>query len=183
MSPMEPAAQCGSNHRLDAQFGTNSNSNSIIVSKSIDATRHRMSRLPSTIDHRLSREPSTIEIERALAQSCVWSIAHPSNSTGSSIRFEWLYRDSFLSSQEPSWLKIECPNPSPRSQQRLPMLKNSNPIPVRMIVLTPSDSIPLRNSRPGRSPTLQKKRQSAKHLPFPLKYQPLSPSSMEDAMA
>jgi hypothetical protein len=58
-----------------------------------------------------------------------------------------------------------------------------NPIPVGMIVSTPSDSIPLRNSRPGRSPTLQKNRQSAKHLPFPLQCQPaVSPSSMKDAL-
>jgi hypothetical protein len=61
-----------------------------------------------------------------------------------------------------------------------------NPIPVRLIVSTPSDSIPLRIHSHGQGAarrTLQKKRQSAKHLPFPLQYQPFSPSSMKDVMA
>jgi hypothetical protein len=61
-------------------------------------------------------------------------------------RFEWSCRGSF-------WLNIECPNPtiiySKTNERQCNTIWDEcvyvkNPIPVRMIVSTPSDSIPLR---------------------------------------
>jgi hypothetical protein len=54
-----------------------------------------------------------------------------------------------------------------------------------MIVLTPSDSIPLRIHIHGQGaarPYRKQDNQPSTYL-FPLKYQPLSPSSMKDVMA
>jgi hypothetical protein len=92
----ESSSRCPIRHQFEFKFNR----------RRKEHRRHSTSTVSPNIDH------------RTLSQSYVQSITHPSNTntTGSSIRFEWSYRGSF-------WLKIECPNPSPSSQQQLSIPK------------------------------------------------------------
>jgi hypothetical protein len=92
----ESSSRCPIRHQFEFKFNR----------RRKEHRRHSTSTVSPNIDHVTQ------------AQSYAQSIAHPSNTntTGSSIRFEWSYRGSF-------WLKIECPNPSPSSQQQLSIPK------------------------------------------------------------